>query len=196
MVIKFNTNKVMQAAAVLLKGHTGRMSRLRLLKLLYIADREHFAKTLRPITGDRAIALDNGPIPVRTYHLLKGEDIDTPAWEQHILPEGPQDHRLLGDPGVTKLTRREIDLLQQVSEEHRQKNDYDIAIETQQFQEWIQNQPARGDSKPISFDDLLAALGLEQHKQRLEDESQAAAALDRALASAAAGKSVQPAGRE
>jgi uncharacterized phage-associated protein len=195
MLIKFNTTKVMQAAAVLLKAHAGRMSRLRLLKLLYIADREHFAKTLRPITGDRAVALDNGPVPARTHNLLKGEDSDTPAWEQHISPEGPQDHRLIGDPGVSKLTRREIDLLHQVSEQHRQKNDYDIAIETQQFQEWIQNQPAPGGSKPISFDDLLAALGLAQHKQRLEDESQAAAALDRALAATAAGNAVQPAGQ-
>lgn len=193
MVIRFNTTKVKQAAAVLIKAHAGRMSRLRLLKLLYIADREHFAQTLRPITGDRAVALENGPVPARTNNLLKGEDSDAPLWEQHIQPEGPQDHRLVGDPGVDKLTRREIDLLHQVSERHRSCNDYDIAVETQQFQEWARNQPSPGASRPIGFDDVLAALGLEQHKQRIEEESQAAAALDRALSPARG--AVQAAGR-
>ncbi len=182
MVFQFSTMKVIQAAAVLLREHAGRMSRLRLLKLLYIADRECLAETLRPITGDRAVAMDHGPVPSRTYDLMKRKDTDSPLWDRYISQEGPQDHRLIQDPGVGKLTRREVDKLHRVSETHREMNDYDIAVETHGFDEWVRNKPPQGSSKTIPLDDVLQALNLTQHKERIEAEAKAAAAFDREIA--------------
>src|SRR6185437_10320716 len=102
---KMSALKVVQAAAVLLKEHAARMSRLRLLKLLYIADRESLVETLHSISGDHVVAMDHGPVLSRTYNLLKGEDCESPLWDQFIVQEGPQDHRLCADPGVGKLSR-------------------------------------------------------------------------------------------
>lgn len=182
MIIQFHTIKVIQAAAVLLREHAGRMSRLRLLKLLCIADRENLAETLRPITGDRVVAMDHGPVPSRTYDLLKRRDSDSLLWDRYIAQEGPQDHRLIEDPGVGKLTRREVDRLHRVSETRREMNDYDIAVETQGFEEWVRNKPPQGGSQPIPLDDVLRALDLGQYKERIEAESKAAAALEREIA--------------
>ena len=181
MVIPFDTMKTVQAAAVLLRQHSGRMSRLRLIKLLYIADRESLSETLHPISGDRAVAMDHGPVLSRTYNLIKREDFESPLWDQYITQEGPQDHGLLTDPGSGKLSRYEIEKLVAVSEAHRTLSDYDIAIETHAFEEWIKNRPARGGAKTIPLADVLAALHIEQYADRLEAEALADAEFDKAL---------------
>jgi hypothetical protein len=46
----------------LLELHGDRMEYVRLLKLLYIADREMMAEAGAPVTGDRAVAMDHGPV--------------------------------------------------------------------------------------------------------------------------------------
>jgi uncharacterized phage-associated protein len=192
MVIPFDTMKTIQAAAVLLKEHGGQMSRLRLLKLLYIADRQALAETRRPITGDRVAAMDHGPVPSTTYNLLKGEHSATVTWDQFIKQVGPQEHRLIDDPGVGRLSRYEIEKLRSVSEQRREKNDYDIALETHEFEEWQRNQPPAGSSRWIPLDDILAALHLEESKQRIVEAMEDDAAFDAALASVRGKKAAMP----
>src|SRR5687768_6342636 len=103
-MFRFDPMKAIQAAALLMKQHGGQMSRLRLLKLLYIADRESLAETLHPITGDHAAALDHGPVPSQTYDLLKHQGKFAELWDQHIIQFGPRNHRLVKDPGEAKLS--------------------------------------------------------------------------------------------
>jgi uncharacterized phage-associated protein len=184
MVISFDTLKVVQAAAILLKEDRGRMTRLRLLKLLYIADRESIAETLRPITGDDAVAMDHGPVLSKTYRLIKREaGPDNAIWDQYIAQEGARDHVLIGDPGDGRLSDHDITKLQAVSALRRGMTDYQIADETHKYPEWIKNQPPEGSKQDISLHDLLDALGMAENEERLIDEERADAAFDEALAS-------------
>jgi uncharacterized phage-associated protein len=73
MHLRFHFEKSLQAAGVLLHLEGGRMPYMRLLKLLYIADREMLAETAKPVTGDRAYAMKNGPVLSHVYALIKGE---------------------------------------------------------------------------------------------------------------------------
>ena len=73
MYFQFGTRKIVEAAAVLLRSSQhGRMGRLRLLKLLYIADRESLRETGRPIVGTKLVAMDLGPVHSEVYDLIKG----------------------------------------------------------------------------------------------------------------------------
>jgi hypothetical protein len=182
MIIPFDTLKAAQASAVLLREHGGQMSRLRLLKLMYIASRESLAETLRPITGDRIVALDHGPVPSSIQDLLKREHAEASLWDQFINQVGPQEHRLVGDPGVGELSKYEIEKLRRVSEARRDIDDYDIALETQAFDEWKQNIPPLKGQVWISLDDLLAALHLQDSKKRIEQAIADDEAFDEALA--------------
>src|SRR5689334_9935426 len=108
MIIRFEVDKVIQAAAVLLgTADAKRMTRLRLLKLLYIADRESIAETEAPITGDSVVAMDHGPVLSETYNLIKGEAFAAYQWRQYFNVF-EQDVELKADPGVEALTRYDV----------------------------------------------------------------------------------------
>ena len=67
----FDERKAAQAASVLLDRHEGRMPYIKLLKLLYLADREALIETGLPITGDRFVSLKFGPVLSRVLDLIK-----------------------------------------------------------------------------------------------------------------------------
>src|SRR5438445_7076997 len=89
MGFRFNIDKTMQAIAALLHFHgTKEMSYLRMLKLLYIADRESLKETGRPITGDRIVAMEHGPVLSGVYNLVKGEHTAWPIWSEFFKKNG------------------------------------------------------------------------------------------------------------
>jgi uncharacterized phage-associated protein len=53
----FDERKAAQAAAYLLKKHDGRLNFMKLIKLLYLADRKSLLENGKPITGDRMLAM-------------------------------------------------------------------------------------------------------------------------------------------
>jgi len=176
--MNYDPIKSIQASAVILKGHAGRISKLRLLKLLYIADRESIAETLSPLIADRVVAMDNGPVLSRTYDILKGEDFESPLWDRFIAKEGPRDLSLLEDPGVGRLSKYEIQKLNQVSERHWFDDDFEIVELTHLFDEWKRNKPSPRSSNPIPMEHILQALGISDQADRLKAEAQQEAELD------------------
>ncbi len=165
--------KTVQAAGVLLKEHGGRMSRLRLLKMLYMADRKSMKTLGRTVTGDRPFAMENGPVLTRVYDLVKGTDAETGLWVQFIHRQGYQDLCLVADTGVDELSQFEVESLVEIASVRRDKDDYDVVEETHQFQEWIKNKPAPGSSNLIPWDDVLSALELSGMKEILAKEAYA-----------------------
>jgi uncharacterized phage-associated protein len=158
MHFAFDFEKTLQAAAELLRHepHT-QMSRIRLLKLLYIADREALKETGRPITGDAVVAMRHGPVLSRLYDIVKGESSDSPAFDGCVTQQGYQLF-LAKDPGKGRLNRYEVRKLKEVSERYRERDEWAISEETHGFPEWEKNDP--GDSsRPIPLEDILSAVG-------------------------------------
>lgn len=168
MLIPLHMLKVAQACAVLLKTEpTRRMTRLRLLKLLYIADRQYLKEHGRPITGDDPVAMDNGPVLSATYDLIRGKGEGAADWQRYLPNVGRRDIELGEDPGVGKLSRFEIAKLQQVADDLAEQDDWAVADLTHQFAEWEKNRPPKGSSRPIPLDDVLGAVGLLDRKDDL-----------------------------
>ena len=111
MTLLFNETKATQAAARLLTLRGGIMSYVKLIKLLYLADREALIRWGRPITTDRYVSLDNGPVVSRIYDLIRDEPPPNsfPIWRKFISDPENYEVRLLGDPGSGELSRPEAD---------------------------------------------------------------------------------------
>jgi uncharacterized phage-associated protein len=67
----FDRKKAGELAAALVQLAGGSMPMLKLLKLMYLADRTSLIETGFPITGDDLVAMGNGPVLSTTYDGLK-----------------------------------------------------------------------------------------------------------------------------
>ncbi len=59
---RFNEKKTTAVTALLLKLNGGAINSAKLLKLLYLTDREALLRWRRPLTGDDYVSTSNGPV--------------------------------------------------------------------------------------------------------------------------------------
>ncbi len=169
MEFQFDLVKTAQASAVLLAHSNGVMSRMRLLKLLYIADRELLAETGRTLTGDRAVAMNYGPVLSHTYNLIKHMPR---GWNRFIQSHG-REVVLKEDPGHGQLTKREVDKLKELSERFGSVSTSGISAYSHGFPEYAKNF-VPDTSTPIPWDDVLKGTEHEDkarlYQARLEEQ--------------------------
>jgi uncharacterized phage-associated protein len=68
----FDASKAAKAMAYLVSRLEGQKTdKVKLMKLLYLADRDHFLEEGRPITGDDQYAMPYGPAPTLSLDLLE-----------------------------------------------------------------------------------------------------------------------------
>ncbi len=160
MMPRLDVQKAIQAVGVLLRREGKRASRLRLLKLLYIADRIALQQAGCPILGSRIVAMKHGPIHSAILGLINGSHSEEPAWSRHFRTVG-RDVVLEEEPAVGKLSRWEIALLNRVVDERSHLSDWDIAEETHGFEEWQKRYPDPNEntSRPIEMELWIAAVG-------------------------------------
>jgi len=84
--LRFNERKATQVAAQFLRLRGGRMSYMKLIKLMYLADREALLRWGRPISTDRYVSMDKGPVLSRVLDLATdGDDPSRPAiWSEQV----------------------------------------------------------------------------------------------------------------
>jgi len=73
MQFHYNPRKATQAVAYLVRLNGGRMDMWRMLKLLYLSDRESLIKRGTPITADQLSAMPFGPTPSQIYDNTKAD---------------------------------------------------------------------------------------------------------------------------
>jgi uncharacterized phage-associated protein len=160
MNLRFHFERALQASAYLLRLDGKRMAYLRLLKLLYIADREWLAETGESITGDRASAMKNGPVLSNVYDLIRGNGSKAGVWDDYIHTEGYA-IELVADPGRGELSKGIVNKLSEVTERYRQIDDWELSERMHEFQEWTSHYSPEGGSGPIPWQDMLKAQGKE-----------------------------------
>ncbi len=148
--------KKIQAAGVILRDR-GPMDRLRLLKLLYIADREALQERGVPIIGGLVVAMNHGPLHSEVYDLIKGAHVNEADWSTCIVSKG-NTITLNNDPGRLALSPFEIDKLNAVTERYQNVDIWELSELTHEFVEW-QDSFQKGTSRPIPSEKLLKEVG-------------------------------------
>ncbi len=154
MFCHFDSQKATQAAAVIMRHLGKRITRLRLLKLLYIADRTAVKDRGHPIIGGKIVAMKNGPLHSPVYDLVKGNHPGEPFWSRFITTDGPHELILSSEPEIDLLSEYEIDLLNATTDLHNRFDDFELADLTHEFPEWIKHYSA-GTSTPIPMESVV-----------------------------------------
>jgi uncharacterized phage-associated protein len=157
--MQFNQEKATAATAFLLKLRGGRMSYLKLIKLLYLADREALHRWGFNITTDRYVSMNHGPVVSNIYDLILSDDERTkPFWSQYITPLlGEYELALKGDEvPENQLSRAEERLLTEIFGAYGTWSRWKLRDFTHELREW---RDPNGSSVPISIEEILQAQG-------------------------------------
>ena len=169
-------NKIIQIVHHLLDRNGYRLNYTKLVKLLYLADREAWSRWDMAITKDRYASLPQGPVLIDLYDLIKGSFADRFAqtqWNSFFIKDGYDlvalhHHQL----PVDELSPREMELLHEIENRYRSWDFgklIDLLHDRTKFPEWTDP----GESAlPLPPQDILRALGRseEEIRQILDDE--------------------------
>lgn len=183
-MLRFDEAKATQAAGYFLRLRGGQMHYIKLIKLLYLLDREALKRWGVPVTTDRYVSMDNGPVTSRILNLIT-EDRLKPTWSQYIsAPLGEYEVKLIKDAPTDRLSRAEEKLIREIFETYGHRNRWELIDNVMhKLPEW---QDPQGSSIPIAIRDILKATGeRDEHEIRaIIRELQAIASAEERLASA------------
>lgn len=177
----FREDKTTQAAALLLKLRGGSMNYMKLIKILYLADREALLRFGQPITFDAYVSMDHGPVLSRTLNLInEGLPPGLPSmWRDCI--SGPENYevRQVAECGTDALSQAEIELLEETFHKFGSLDRWQLVELVHDLPEWCDPQ---GSAIPISYHDILLGSGkTEIEAAEIEYDLEQLAAADRIL---------------
>ncbi|WP_133510573.1 Panacea domain-containing protein [Candidatus Thiosymbion oneisti] len=149
----FNERKAAQMAAYLLHKRGGTMSHLKLMKLLYLADREAMDRYGAPISGDLLVAMPHGPALSNTLNHMDGDVESSPGgWTDWISDQADYELRLrnpVSPEDLDELSEAELDVLDAVWEQFGSMGRWVLRDYTHTHcPEW---EDPRGSSNPIPY---------------------------------------------
>ena len=151
----FDERKAAAAAAYVLSLEGGQMDYLRLIKLLYLAERESLARFGRPIVGDTYYSLDHGPILTRVLDLIKHPTGPGP-WADQIQVAGRYAARLKKEPDLGPLSEAEIELLKEAVTVYQMFDRWHLRDLSHGLPEW---KDPGGTRIEITVEEILQVLG-------------------------------------
>ena len=128
------------------------MAYLKLIKLLYYVDREAVLRWGRPVTTDRLVSMQHGPVVSRIYDLISvgRPESDSPSiWHRHISKCSRYDVTLSEPTGNDELSLAEDRLIAEIWALHGSKSKWALRDETHNLPEW---QDPLGSSIPIEYE--------------------------------------------
>ncbi|GAV20831.1 hypothetical protein MMIC_P1806 [Mariprofundus micogutta] len=175
----FSEHKVSQMAGYFLSLCEGNsMPHLKLMKLLYLADRKSLDEYGFPISGDSVVAMPHGPVLSMTLDFINGAaKSSSGGWESWISDRS--NHRVsLRSSSHTRgdfdeLSDIDIDILDEIWIQFKDMGRWDIRDYTHDnCPEW---EDPKGSSMPIPFRKIFEALGKSRQEAvaleaRIEDE--------------------------
>lgn len=110
----FNDRKTAQAAAFLVRLRGGSLNYMKLIKLLYLADRQRLIDHGVPLTGDSLVSMKHGPVLSRVLDLIsEGPSAQPSAWFEYL--SAPSGYSVAVRPDAPldtdELSRAELRLL-------------------------------------------------------------------------------------
>jgi uncharacterized phage-associated protein len=141
------------AARWLLASHGGRLDRLKLFKLIFLADRLHLARYGRPIVGGRYYAMEHGPVASEFYSAIKDNSLDG------ALPEeGSYRVEAVRKADEDCLSESDLEILKEINDRYGSWDAWRLRDLTHTYEAWKKNYKGNNSSYPLPYEDFFADL--------------------------------------
>lgn len=167
----YNPRKAAQTVAFFaIKTGVNAINVLKVMKLVYLADRASIARHGFPILDERRVSMRNGPVNSFTYDYIKGEvppHLDA-GWSEFVADRAGHDVGLafngMSVDDLDELSDAEIETLEGVWELFGGMDQWklvDYTHHAENIPEWTD--PKGQGSRTISLDSIMSAVGLKGH---------------------------------
>ena len=177
----YDVRKAAQVAAFFAIKAGGKINKLRLVKLIYLADRQFMIRYDEPMLYDVVFSMDYGPVDSITLNFLNG---DLPRYEgTTIYLTPPSEYSVsLVNPDLTtddldRLSEAEIEVLKSVWKRWHFLNEWQLVDHVHTLPEWVD---PHGSSLPVPYKELFRLLNKE-HSDKLAEEVERRRALSKAM---------------
>ena len=160
--MNYNERKAAQMAAYLIcKSGKSRMPHLKLMKLLYLAERESLKQHGACMFGDYLVSLPHGPVLSLTLDLMDGDTQSQPGGWEDFISAKENNELALKSPitidSLDELSPADIEILDLIWGEFGPMGKWEIRNYTHKHcPEW---QDPHGSSYPIQYEKLFEACG-------------------------------------
>lgn len=149
MEFVFDEQKAAQAAAYLLRRQGEPMPYIKLIKLLYLADRKALIETGYPITGDRFVSMPHGPVLSQILDLITwGCRDEGSPWREHISLPSNYSVMAIGPHDEGSLSDYDRGLLDALLDEFGAMDHWDLVDHTHALPEWVDPEGSSIDIDP------------------------------------------------
>ena len=184
----YSEKRAAQTAAFFVSRAGGTIEILKLMKLMYLAERESFARYGEPITGDILVSMKHGPVLSKTLDHMNGFiDSEEGGWESWISARAGHQLGLqpAHDPAgrFTHLSDADTEILDFIWSKFGKYSKYRLSNITHKIcSEW---EDPGDTSQLIPYSRILNCVGykpevVRELRQRIRDEEE----LDKVFASA------------
>ena len=135
------------------------MSHMKLIKLLYLVDREALLRWGRPVSTDCYVSMDRGPVLSQTLNLINegsGPGVDGPWAELISPPESYKVRLLVEDSPKDELSKAEEELIDEIFSRFGHWDRWKLVEHVHTLPEWMD---PGGSALPISYGAILRAGG-------------------------------------
>ncbi|AVI66961.1 hypothetical protein CKQ84_14305 [Shewanella sp. WE21] len=159
-MIMFSEIKVAQMSAFILHLNGQKMSYLKLIKILYLAEREAVSRWGDSMSGDNFVSMPHGPVLSLTYNLITGGSrMESDGWNKFI--SGCANYEVssnLTNPDRDdwdELSDAELAIIESIFNKFKHLTRWELVDYTHDnCKEWID---PKGSSAPISLEKIIYA---------------------------------------
>lgn len=156
----FSSEKILQVISYLLSLNGNRMNLLKLMKELYLIDRESINERDTSISGDVFYSMPHGPVLSMTLNnLYELGCSDNNDWSKYLGKENAEYHPdivLKEQSDTLLLSKKDKAYIEKISETFRDYTPRQLENYTHTLQEWTDPDKS---SRKIRYYDVMKALG-------------------------------------
>jgi hypothetical protein len=122
----FDAQKATESAARFMTLAYGSINIMKLVKLVYLLDRESIARRGVPVVGGVYLSMRNGPVTSELLDLINSGSLWNSQTDWHSFISDRQDHvvELTKDPGTDHLSEFELSLIDELSAKHEKDDQW------------------------------------------------------------------------
>lgn len=163
--------KAAQIIAFFAMKEGGKINVLKVIKLVYLADRESVRRRGHPILDESRVSMPHGPVNSLTLDYLNGFYRDDGGWSQFLTDRANNDVGLANSEitheMLDELSQREISILENIWAEFGDMDRFDLADWTHDnVAEW---EDPNGSSRQIPLERMISAVGLDKPIERARE---------------------------